>query len=94
MSNKLDNSVLLDGAEGGPGSAIAEGSLLWGDANGVNRCGMFTGKNDPNMIPGAAWVAAGLATGGSAVFIRQDAVSAITVLYVTFNGGTSWTALS
>jgi len=95
MANKLDNAIILEAAEVQvpPAFAVGQGAILWGNASGAGRCAIFSGTEDPiNGDP--AWAAAGLAAGGSAMYLKQNAVSQSTVLWVTANGGTTWGAIT
>jgi pullulanase/glycogen debranching enzyme len=85
MSNKLDNQVTLDGAAVG---AVSNGWLEWGNTSGTQQAGLFTGNGVPVGTLG------GRLTAAVAMYMRIDAVSASTVLYVTSDIGVTWTPLT
>lgn len=106
MGNKLDNEVILEAREviAIPDGTAGGGSLQWRTISGATRMAQFSGDGVPYAAgdKNAYWVAQGLvnaavigsiaADWSRAIYYRQDAPAAATLMYTTIDGGTNWIA--
>lgn len=68
--------------------SASEGYIEWNTSAGVQALSIWTGTAAPVGTLG------GRVTAGTAIYLRQGTAAASTVIYVTVDTGTTWTAIT